>query len=81
MQKRNIYLKTVPVAEALHLAMDALDRDSLVGRETIPAHQTCGRVTAQAAPAAKRWGPSPPPLWATKSSSTRLFRFATRTHL
>ena len=48
MKKRNIYLKTVPVAEALRLAMDALDRDRLVGRETIPAHQACGRVTAQA---------------------------------
>lgn len=48
MKKRNIYLKTVPVAEALRLAMDALDRDGLVGMETIPAHQACGRVTAQA---------------------------------
>ncbi|PKN43604.1 MAG: molybdopterin biosynthesis protein [Deltaproteobacteria bacterium HGW-Deltaproteobacteria-18] len=48
MKKRNIYLKTVPVDEALQLTMAALDRDRLVGRETIPSHQACGRVTAQA---------------------------------
>jgi putative molybdopterin biosynthesis protein len=46
MQKRNIYLNTVPVAEALRLAMDALDRDALVGRETVPSHLACGRVTS-----------------------------------
>lgn len=47
MEKRNIYLKTLPVAEALRLTMEALDRDRLVGTETIPAQQACGRVTAQ----------------------------------
>lgn len=46
MQKRNIYLNTVPVAEALRLAMDALDRAALVGRETVPSHLACGRVTS-----------------------------------
>jgi putative molybdopterin biosynthesis protein len=46
MQKRNIYLNTVPVAEALRLTMDALDRDALVGRETVPSHLACGRVTS-----------------------------------
>jgi putative molybdopterin biosynthesis protein len=46
MNKRNIYLKTVPVAEAVALAMDALDRHALVRSETIPSHQACGRVTA-----------------------------------
>jgi putative molybdopterin biosynthesis protein len=34
------------VAEALRLAMEALDRDSLVGQETVPSHLACGRVTA-----------------------------------
>lgn len=48
MEKRNIYLKTLPVAEALRLTMEALDRDRLVGTENIPSHQACGRVTADA---------------------------------
>ncbi len=42
--KRNIYLKTVPVAEALRTTMDALDRDKLVASECIPAHEALGRV-------------------------------------
>jgi putative molybdopterin biosynthesis protein len=46
MKKRNIYLKTVPVAEALALTMEALDRDALVGVETVPSHEARGRVTA-----------------------------------
>ena len=46
MKKRNIYLKTVPVAEAVALAMEALDRDALVRVETIPSHEARGRVTA-----------------------------------
>jgi putative molybdopterin biosynthesis protein len=46
MKQRNIYLKTVPVAEAVALAMEALDRDALVRAETVPSHQACGRVTA-----------------------------------
>lgn len=44
--KRNIYLQTVPVQEALRLTMDALDRDHLVRQETIPANRSRGRVTA-----------------------------------
>jgi putative molybdopterin biosynthesis protein len=44
--KRNIYLNTVPVVEALRLAMEVLDRDALVGQETVPSHLACGRVTA-----------------------------------
>jgi len=48
MEKRNIYLKTLPVVEALRLTMEALDRDRLVKAETILSHQACGRVTAQA---------------------------------
>ncbi len=47
MEKRNIYLKTLPVPEALRLTMEALDRDSLVGLEMVPSHLACGRVTAQ----------------------------------
>lgn len=46
MKQRNIYLKTVPVAEAVALAMAALDRETLVRAETVPSHQACGRVTA-----------------------------------
>jgi putative molybdopterin biosynthesis protein len=46
MNQRNIYLKPVPVAEAVALAMEALDRDALVRAETVPSHQACGRVTA-----------------------------------
>ncbi|BCR03254.1 molybdopterin biosynthesis protein [Desulfuromonas versatilis] len=46
MSKRNIYLKTIPVAEALERARAALDREALVGSETVPAHLAAGRVTA-----------------------------------
>lgn len=46
MQKRNIYLNTVPVAEALRLTMAALERDRLVGTERILSHQASGRVTS-----------------------------------
>ncbi|WP_028578567.1 molybdopterin biosynthesis protein [Desulfomicrobium escambiense] len=46
MKQRNIYLKTVPVAEAVALAMAALDRETLVRAEIVPSHQACGRVTA-----------------------------------
>ena len=46
MQKRNVYLKTVPVADAVATAMAALDRDSLVRAETVPSNLACGRVTA-----------------------------------
>ncbi len=46
MKQRNIYLKTVPVVEAVVLAMAALDREALVRSETVPSHQACGRVTA-----------------------------------
>jgi putative molybdopterin biosynthesis protein len=43
---RNIYLKTIPVSEALERARGALDRDSLIGCETLPSHEAAGRVTA-----------------------------------
>lgn len=45
--KRNIYLKTVPVTEALTTARAALDRQGLIGTETIPAQDAAGRVTAE----------------------------------
>lgn len=45
--KRNIYLKTVSIPEALALAKAALDRSSLVGIETVPVEQALGRITAR----------------------------------
>ncbi len=48
MSDRNIYLKTVPVPEAVAAAIDALDRKELVKTETIPVHEALGRVTAKA---------------------------------
>ena len=45
--KRNIYLKTVPIPEAVALAKNALDRTALVGIETVPVEQALGRVTAR----------------------------------
>lgn len=43
---RNIYLETVPPEEAVVRAKNALDRDELLGTETIPTHEAAGRVTA-----------------------------------
>lgn len=43
--KRNIYLKTVPIPEALALVQAGLDREALVGVETVPVPQALGRVT------------------------------------
>jgi putative molybdopterin biosynthesis protein len=48
MSDRNIYLKTVPVPEAVAAAIGALDRDELVGIETVPVHEALNRVTAEA---------------------------------
>lgn len=45
--KRNIYLKTVSIPEALRLAKGALDRSSLVGIESVPVEQALGRITAR----------------------------------
>jgi len=47
MPKRNIYLKTIPPGEAVAAAMAALDRKTLIQRETIASHEACGRVTAE----------------------------------
>lgn len=46
MSDRNIYLKTVPVPEAVRLAKEALDRDELIRSELVPTHRAPGRVTA-----------------------------------
>lgn len=51
--KRNIYLQTIPIEEALSTAMAALDREALVGTERIDAAHSAGRVTA--APAIARF--------------------------
>ncbi|WP_321404946.1 molybdopterin biosynthesis protein [Maridesulfovibrio sp.] len=48
MTDRNIYLKTIPVHEAVKAAMENLDREALVQTETIPVHEALGRVTAEA---------------------------------
>jgi putative molybdopterin biosynthesis protein len=45
--KRNIYLRTIPIEEALALAMAELDREQLVGVERIGAERAAGRVTAE----------------------------------
>ena len=45
--KRNIYLRTVPIAEALARTRAALDRNALVGVESVPTDQALGRVTAR----------------------------------
>jgi putative molybdopterin biosynthesis protein len=45
--KRNVYLQTVPVAEALAVMYKTLDRRRLIGVETIPAHDAAGRVTSE----------------------------------
>ncbi len=47
MAKRNIYLKTVPPEQAVLTLRQALDRDTLIGVETIASHEACGRVTAR----------------------------------
>lgn len=44
--QRSIFLTTMPIAEAVHRARQALDREALIKVETIPAQQAVGRVTA-----------------------------------
>lgn len=46
MARRTIYLKTIPPAEAIAKARAALDRDRLVGTETVAVSEAAGRVTA-----------------------------------
>lgn len=45
--KRNIYLKTVPLSEALTVVRKALDRSALIKTETAPSQEAAGRVTAE----------------------------------
>lgn len=45
--KRNIYLRTIPIEEALARTRAALDRDALVGVERIEASHAAGRITAE----------------------------------
>jgi len=45
--KRNIYLRTIPLEEAISRLMAELDRASLVGVERIGADQAAGRITAE----------------------------------
>lgn len=47
MSDRSIYLKTIPVAEAVLLAKQALDKERLIKSEKIPTHRSHGRVTAE----------------------------------
>ncbi|MEG2172344.1 MAG: molybdopterin-binding protein, partial [Desulfovibrionaceae bacterium] len=42
--KRNVYLETLPLPEAVATIRAALDRDSLVGSHSIAAHDAAGRV-------------------------------------
>lgn len=44
--ERSIYLHTIPLTEAVDRLKDALRRDALVGRETLPTHEAVGRVLA-----------------------------------
>lgn len=46
--KRNIYLETVPVLEAVSRALAALDREAMASVETIPSHEAAGRVLSRA---------------------------------
>ena len=46
-QKRNIYLKTIPPAEAVARVKASLIRDDLVQEERVLAHEACGRVLSQ----------------------------------
>jgi putative molybdopterin biosynthesis protein len=45
--KRNIYLRTIPIEEALSRVMAELDREALLGTERIGAEHAAGRITAE----------------------------------
>lgn len=47
--QRNIYLKTLPLAEAINIAKTALNRDYLVKIEMIPTTEAAGRILAEPA--------------------------------
>lgn len=44
--KRNVYLETVPLTEAVRKVREALDREALVATESVGAHEASGRVLA-----------------------------------
>lgn len=46
--KRNIYLNTLPIPEAVERTRNALDRAALVQPTTVPSHEAAGRVLSQA---------------------------------
>ncbi len=46
--KRNVYLKTIPIPEAVEKARAALDRERLVRPVTIPANEAADRVLSEA---------------------------------
>ncbi len=48
MPKQNIYLDMVTASEAVSAAMEALDREQLIGVETVPVEEAYGRVTSAA---------------------------------
>ena len=45
--KRNIYLRTIPIEEALSRVKAVLDREALLGVERIGAERSAGRITAE----------------------------------
>ena len=45
--KRNIYLRTIPIPEALELVKGALDRKRLLSVESVPVEDALGRITAR----------------------------------
>ncbi len=45
-KKRNVYLKTIPIEEAIGLVKQKLDRSKVLKKETIPTHMALGRITA-----------------------------------
>ncbi len=48
MAKRNIYLKTVSIEEAIEAVKSKIDRDKVLKKEIIPTHDSLGRITASA---------------------------------
>ena len=45
---RNIYLHTVPIEQAIEEIKARIDRDALLGTETVPTHEAVNRITARA---------------------------------
>lgn len=46
--KRNVYLKTIPLTEAVAKMQAALDREVLLRTEVVPTHEAAGRVLSEA---------------------------------